>query len=162
MTRRDAKRPILLPMDQDDAETVSRWRYEEPYAFYNSDADPDDLADLRDPEQREGSLFSAYDERGILAGFFEFTANGSTIEIGLGLRPDLTGKGIGLGFLLAGMEFARKRFAAKDFQLSVATFNRRAIRLYEKAGFQPARTFMQDTNGGQYEFLRMSHPEKPS
>lgn len=30
----------------------------------------------------------------------------------------------------------------------------RAIKVYEKAGFH-TKTFMQDTNGGTYEFLRM-------
>lgn len=31
----------------------------------------------------------------------------------------------------------------------------RAIRLYEQVGFTPLNTFLQRTNGGEYEFLRM-------
>lgn len=161
MSESGATRFVLFPMKQRDAEAVSGWRYEEPYSFYDADADPDDLAELRDPEKRKGSYFSVRDERSVLVGFFEFTASGSTVEIGLGLRPDLTGKGLGRGFLRAGMEFARRSFAAKDFRLPVAAFNRRAIRVYEKGGFRPVDTFIQETNGGRHEFLRMVRPANP-
>jgi ribosomal-protein-alanine N-acetyltransferase len=69
--------------------------------------------------------------------------------VGLGLRPDLTGRGLGLGFLLAGLEFARRRFAPDSFRLSVATFN-------ERAGFQWVEVFTHHTNGGEHPFLLMT------
>jgi [ribosomal protein S18]-alanine N-acetyltransferase len=37
----------------------------------------------------------------------------------------------------------------------VATFNERAIKVYEGVGFVHGRTYRHETNGGVYEFLEM-------
>ena len=60
------------------------------------------------------------------------------------MTPDLVGKRLGLGFVLAGLEFAEERFAPSGFRLTVATFNERAIRVYERAGFRRKETFSSD------------------
>ena len=125
------------PMNDQEAREISGWRYDPPYVFYDATSDPDDLAELLDPQRRrEGAYFSALDERGALVGFFQFEKKGRSVEVGLGLRPDLTGRGLGLGFMLAGLEFARRHFSPTGFRLSVATFNERAILVYERAGFR--------------------------
>ena len=141
-------------MNEADANGVAGWRYGPPYDFYDSAADPEDLAELLDPERRKDAYFSVLD-RGDLIGFFQFEARGAALELGLGLRPDVTGMGVGLGFLAAGMGFARERFAPERFTLAVATFNGRAIRTYERAGFRRGETYTHETNGGRYSFLSM-------
>jgi ribosomal-protein-alanine N-acetyltransferase len=77
------------------------------------------------------------------------------VEVGLGLRPDLTGKGLGRRFLLAGLDFARRSFSPEVLRLSVPTFNKRAIKVYEGAGFVPARSYPHETNAGVHVFLEM-------
>jgi len=147
----------IRPRSQDEAQEIAAWHYEPPYSFYDASADADDLALLLGVETREGRYFSAFadDE---LVGFFEFQSDGGDVVIGLGLRPDLTGRGLGLEFVEAAMAFARERFGPIAFRLSVATFNRRAIRVYERAGFLPLRTFDHETNGGLHPFLEMTRP----
>jgi ribosomal-protein-alanine N-acetyltransferase len=54
----------------------------------------------------------------------------------------------------------RARFGPARIVLAVATFNRRAISVYERAGFVPVRTYMHSTNGGQWEFLEMELRER--
>jgi ribosomal-protein-alanine N-acetyltransferase len=76
--------------------------------------------------------------------------------VGLGLRPNLTGQGLGLEYLRAGLEFARERFSPWRFTLSVATFNERAIEVYERAGFWRGGVYTHHTHGADYPFLAMA------
>jgi [ribosomal protein S18]-alanine N-acetyltransferase len=122
-------RPVRLQIRQmgdEDAHRVAAWRYEAQYAFYDADSDADDLTLLLAAESREGRYFAAFAEDE-LVGFFEFQLERDDIVIGLGLRPDLTGRGLGLSFMQEGMAFARDRFRRDRFRLSVAAFNERSI-----------------------------------
>ncbi len=143
-------------MDDEEAREVSAWRYEPPYDFYDWTSDPDDLEELLDPERRKDVYFSAFDERRGLVGFFQFEVKGETVDVGLGMRPDLTGAGLGLDYLLAGLEFARGRYSPTRFTLSVATFNARAIRVYERAGFRRENVYLHQTNRDEFPFLAMA------
>ena len=146
---------LFRQMDDADAHEVSGWRYEPPYDFYDAAADPDDLAELLDPERRRGVYFSALDAERVLVGFFQFEKTDGTVNVGLGLRPGLTGMGLGEEFVLSGLAFARERYAPERFTLSVATFNRRAIGAYERAGFRRGEVYLHETSGGEHEFLHM-------
>jgi [ribosomal protein S18]-alanine N-acetyltransferase len=142
-------------MAQADAEAVAGWRYPEPFSFYVWPADEDDLAELLDAELRGEAYFAVEDDEGSLVGHFSFRPDGRTLVIGLGLRPDLTGRGLGGPFLAAGLDYGRQRFAPDEFSLAVATFNKRAIKVYERAGFERVRVYMHETNGGEWEFVEM-------
>ena len=145
---------LFRQMCETDANRVAGWRYEPPYDFYDPDADPEDLAELLDAEGRRDVYFSVLEGED-LVGVFQFDKRGAAVDLGLALRPDLTGKGLGMDFLAAGMEFARGRFTPERFTLAVATFNGRAIRVYERLGFRRNGVFTHKTNGGEYEFLSM-------
>jgi ribosomal-protein-alanine N-acetyltransferase len=143
-------------MTDEDAREISRWHYEPPYDFYDAVGDQDDLQELLDPKRRKDAYFSVRDESGDLVGFFQFEREDKTVDVGLGMRPDLTGMGLGTGYLLAGLQFARDRFSPERFTLSVTTFNERAIRVYERAGFRRGDVYTHHTNGGEYLFLAMA------
>ncbi len=146
----------FAPIRDAEAREIAAWRYDPPYDFYDMTSDPEDLAELLDAGRREGAYFSAFDEVGTLVGFLQLEREGEVVDAGLGLRPDLTGRGLGLEFLLAGLEFARRRFSPEGFTLSVWTSNERAIRVYERAGFRRTGTYMHHTNGGEHPFLSMA------
>ena len=156
------------PMTEEAARAVLAWRYEGLYAFYNTD--PQDLHDGLQ-EMLAGSYYAATDGHGALVGFFCFGAPAQVpgghlydlyadeaLDIGLGMRPDLTGRGLGRGFLTAGLDFARQRFAPATFRLAVAAFNQQAIRLDEKLGFQAVATFVSPTRNGEATFWLMTLP----
>lgn len=143
------------PMTEEAAREVAHWHYDGIYAFYDMGQDPEDLAELLDPANWQDCYYAVRDGVGTLIGFFCFTRDAQTMEIGLGLRPDLTGRGLGPSFLEAGLTYARERFYAVTFRLSVAAFNQRAIQVYQRAGFRIVREFPWQTNGGEYPFLEM-------
>lgn len=144
------------PMTQEQAEEIaSEWHYEGDYSFYDMDADPEDLEEFLDPEQRKDSYFTVTLDREVI-GFFSFTqTSDDTIDIGLGMKPDLTGNGRGHQFLKAGLEFAEAAYSPEKITLSVAAFNKRAIKVYKNIGFQEIKRFEQATNGSTFEFVKM-------
>jgi len=143
------------PMSQADAERIASWHYPAPYDFYDASADAEDLNELLDPALRGEEYVSVDDEADELAGFFQFKRRPDAIEIGLGLHPDRTGRGLGATFLEAGLREAGSRFGPTRLVLAVATFNRRAITVYERAGFITVRVYEHSTNGGAWEFQEM-------
>ena len=145
-------------MDGGSCDAIVSWRYEPPYDFYDLTADIDDLDEFL-AESRWGEvLFAAYGPDGDLVGYTSLDRDGDVVEIGLGLRPDLTGRGLGLEFVEAIIRFATERFRSPKFRMKVATFNQRAIRVYERAGFTAVREFVHHTNGGGWPFVEMTRP----
>src|SRR5262245_2537626 len=125
---------VFRPLRWEDALTVGRWRYPAPYELYDLGRIPllVSVALHRLLAPLGGMGFYAVrlgDDP--LVGVFSCQKLGRTVELGLALRPDMTGRRIGLGFVESGMDFARRTFAPTAFRLNVATFNRRAIHVYE-------------------------------
>ncbi len=159
-------------MDEANARAIQAWRYEGEYAVYNVGEDDAALAELLD---RRSPHHAVRDERGELVGFFAFGTSAAitstpepgiygedgSVLIGLGLRPDLTGQGLGLAFVNAGLAFGREQFAPTAFCLFVMTFNQRAIRVYERVGFQAVGVVMQRNPDGERPFLEMRRAEQP-
>ena len=138
----------VRPLCAGDAAVLDSWKYDPPYDFYDGDDEP-----VQNPER----FFVSVDETGEITGFYYFDEKDGAIEIGLGLRPDLTGAGLGAAFLRDGIAFARSRFGNRPLVLNVAAFNERAIKVYERAGFRETgrhvRTF---ARWGDVEFVDMA------
>src|SRR3954467_11494281 len=83
------------PLTQADAEAIAGWSYPGEYAFYDWSADADDERELLTPALRADAYAAVDDEAGELVGFFSFKQpQPGTVERGLGLRPDHTGRGL--------------------------------------------------------------------
>jgi [ribosomal protein S18]-alanine N-acetyltransferase len=144
-------------MTQEDAEAVARWHYAEPFSFY--DWQTEDLPELLDPKLRADDFVAVDDDSGNLVGYFHYKPPyHPSLEIGLGMHPGWTGRGLGQSFVEAGLEHARRRYAPEEFLLSVATFNRRAITVYKRVGFVRRRTYSHWTLGRDWEFIEMRRP----
>ena len=154
-------RMTFRPMDRPTAQDVLRWRYDPPYDLYN--VEPDEthefLCVLLDAQNRyyyitdaEGELvaYSCFGPEARVAGG-DYTA--PRLDIGLGLRPDLTGRGQGLSYAEAVLDFARDTFPASVFRVTVASFNKRALRVWEKAGFKVSERFRRKRDGRDFVVL---------
>lgn len=145
----------VAKMEQSEAvEIADRWKYDGEYAFYDMTADPEDYKELVTPELRGDRYFSVLDG-GELVGFFCVKQEAGDVEIGLGLRPDLTGQGRGGAFLNEILRFVKENYQFEKICMDVASFNQRAIKVYERAGFVKTGTAQVPTNGGIYDFTFM-------
>jgi RimJ/RimL family protein N-acetyltransferase len=160
---------VFEPLTESDARVIAAWRYPAPYDVYNMGDDSiPELLDRRSPH------FAVCDERGELVGFFAFGTAAEvdgehdpalygadqTLSVGLALRPDLVGqrRGLGLAFVQAGLDFARRAFVPTAFRLFVLTFNQRAIRVYERSGFERVAVRHVRNIHGEHDFLEMWRP----
>ena len=87
----------------------------------------------------------------------EALINRCELWIGFGLRPDLVGRGHGAAFVIACADYAVRRYTYRGeyVRLGVATFNRRAITAYKKAGFQIFEHTTGDIAGKTFECVYM-------
>jgi RimJ/RimL family protein N-acetyltransferase len=150
-------------MSEHHARDILMWHYDDQYAFYNANPTEieSDVANFLDPQNSYHSI--SLD--GELIGFFclgpdaqvgggDYTSE-DALDVGLGLRPDLTGRGMGREVLMGVLEYARGQYAPRLFRTTVAGFNHRALRLCESVGFRPQHTFAGSTRHGEMEFLQM-------
>ena len=87
----------------EEAKKINTWTYEEPYSLYSFSGEKEVIEELLD-----GTYYGCCDDQGDLIGYFCFGANAQVpggrdanlyggedvIDIGLGMKPALTGKGI--------------------------------------------------------------------
>ena len=143
------------------AADIIPWRYPRPYDCYDMPtADPEFMLDPA------SGFFALTDERGLL-GFRSFGSDGrvpggsydeAALDTGGGLRPELTGQGLGRAAISAGLDFGRRQFAPAAFRVTVATFNLRALRVVESLGFRNAGSFLASTDGRSFELLIRPEP----
>ena len=110
----------FTPMTQADAEEIAGWHYPGEYAFYDADFIPESAGELLDPARRGDQYHAARNAAGELEGFAQLEPVEGATEIGLGLRPDLTGRGLGGAFTVAVIDLARRHGAGR-ITLAVAT-----------------------------------------
>lgn len=151
----------IKQMDYKEAKQISEWSYEDPYSIYSMDGSDDCIDELLN-----GNYYSASDNENNIIGYYCFGESAQVpagnqfnvyndkevMDIGLGINPDLCGKGLGLKFFSNGLEFARNNLSVKDFRLTVAAFNERAIKVYKRAGFKKANSFERVLQSGSIEF----------
>jgi RimJ/RimL family protein N-acetyltransferase len=146
-----------------DARAIVAWRYDPPYDVYN--LDPEDAEEILAPE---AATVIAEDGDGRLLGFAGFGFSGRVpggdaagvydeplLDIGLGMPPDRTGRGLGAAFCQAVLDYAEVCYRPTGFRLTVAAFNRRAIRVYERLGFETGERFSSGVRGAPVEFVAM-------
>jgi ribosomal-protein-alanine N-acetyltransferase len=146
----------FVPMTESYARMALQWHYEPPYDFYNHDPaqlDQTVLASFLNPAYH---YFAVLDENDYLIAFRCFGEDArvpggnysiDALDMGGGLRPDLTGHGLGPQIIRAAIDFAKVEFSPASFRTTIAEFNLRAQRACEKVGYVLAQRFIATHNG---------------
>ena len=140
-------------MNEISASKILNWQYEEPYDFYNNEHNAEGIK-----EMFENNYSVVLNQHKELIGFFCVGSSAQVpigakvgaytediIDIGLGMAPAFTGKGNGLTFFSFVLESLCKSYGNVPIRLTVATFNQRAIHLYEKFEFIKVMDFTTDS-----------------
>jgi ribosomal-protein-alanine N-acetyltransferase len=150
----------IQPLDETSARAMFKWRYEPPfdiYNFNNGDLD-EDVCFFTNPQN---NYFAMRDESGVFVGFCCFGMdarvpggdyNLDACDIGMGVRPDLTGRGMGAEFAKAALNHALQVFQPRVCRVTIAAFNLRARRVWERLGFQIVQTFLKP-NGMEFVIM---------
>lgn len=141
----------ITPLDWASARAVLHWRYPPPYDVYDFGGSPDELERealcLLDPDF---AYYRITDADRALVGFCCFGIDAQVeggdyttpaVDIGLGVRPDLTGRGLGQRFCAAVIDFALVQFDPALLRVTIAVFNRRAHQVWQRAGFRATGSF---------------------
>ncbi len=130
-------------MTKESAYEIAQWTYAGIYSCYSFDGSDEILEELMN-----GEYYVAYDNENNILGYIcigksaqiptieeKVYIDETVLDIGLGLNPLLCGNGLGSEFLMECISFGKQRFNASNIRLTVASFNQRAIKVYERIGF---------------------------
>ncbi len=145
----------------EEVRTFLSWEYSEPYDMYNmsSTGEEEDFRFFMDPESGYFAIANETDE---MIGFCNFGADAQVpggvydedaVDIGMGLRPDLTGLGQGHLYAAAVFDFANQHFPHQKQRVTIAKFNKRAQRLCAKFGFAVQSEFEKSGDGRPFLIL---------
>ena len=151
------------PADEKSARGFLQWHYEPPYDIYN--CPPADLEEALqynlDPKNNVYAMFDQYEE---LVAYCSYGQDAQVpggdyseeaLDIGLMVKPELTGQGLGAAFVREVIRNGVERYAPKKLRVTIAAFNKRAIRTWEKNRFQKTQTFRRRSREGM-EFIVMT------
>jgi RimJ/RimL family protein N-acetyltransferase len=129
----------LRPLTAEQGEVMAQWRYPGPWAVY-------DVTGPLDPAE---GFWAVLDERGDVAGYacfgFEARVPGlnerpGVLDVGVGMRPDLTGQGLGRAFAEAVLTHGHAISGVGRLRAVVQEWNTRGRRLLTGLGFAETGT----------------------
>ncbi len=140
---------MIRPATEGDVRELSTWRNDPPYDVYDvgDESVETNIEYLLDPDTR---CHAIVDGSGDLIGFCTFGADArvpggdysvEALDIGLGIRPDRTGRGHGSRFVTAVVGFAATTLRPDTMRVTISEWNKRALRVWEGAGFEHIQRF---------------------
>ncbi|GIP35673.1 GNAT family N-acetyltransferase [Paenibacillus sp. J2TS4] len=148
----------IAPLSLQHCQEICSWKYDPPYDIYNWNSwekMKKDQEEFADPLIRQEQYGSVLDRYGLLCGFVQFFPLVDGTRLGLGMRPDLCGQGLGVPFVKAIVHEAVLRDSRKEIDLEVLVWNERAFNVYSKAGFVVTDQYVRNTPAGPAEFYCM-------
>jgi [ribosomal protein S18]-alanine N-acetyltransferase len=149
-------------LEKEHALALLNWRYTSPYDYYNFNADTiqEDMRYLLDSKNAFCAILNL---QGELEGYCSFGSDGQVpggeysseaLDIGMGIRPDLVGKGRGRQYAQAVVRYGTNQYGAQQLRVTIAEFNKRAQRVWEQLGFEQVEKFVKI--GSEEEFVIMT------
>ncbi len=145
-------------MNEDIARQIISWVYDDDYAIYNLPS-YEEMKEknygMVNPEKADSYICYLSNDEVIAYSNIKETKD-KRIFIGIGLKPEYCGKGLGSYFLNDTIDEIKNRYPNFSIYLEVRPWNTRAIKLYKKVGFIITDTvIIKDHLGNDTEFIEM-------
>ena len=150
------------PADENSAREFVQWQYESPYDIYNCPPEKVEKA-IQYNIDSENSVFAMFDENETLVGYCSYGSDAQVpggdyseeaLDIGMMIKPELTGQGLGTAFAGKVIENGLNKYKPRVLRVTIAAFNKRAIRAWEKNGFQHFQTFNREGDGTEFVVMK--------
>lgn len=152
---------LFVRLDEKSAREIVRWKYDPPYDIYNH-RPQGEAADIRYMLDPANGFHGIRTGDGELIGFCSFGRDAQVrggeygadaLDIGLGIRPDWTGRGMGAQVIRAVLGFAGKKSGHERYRVTIAAFNQRAQKAWKKARFAESQKFRRESDGKEFLIL---------
>ena len=131
-----ARKLTWRTLTEEDKKQICQWKYEGEYEVYNFPS-YEEMSErgmgFMNPDKEKN--FLGFFERDRLVGFLNVLEEEKEVFIGIGVEPSLCGKHYGRRMLEAAYIISKQRDSRKPLYLEVRTWNARAIKCYQNAGF---------------------------
>lgn len=150
---------VLSQLTEAHAIQICGWQYESEYGIYNFPDWETVKANgwLIADSKRRAEDYTAVLEEGRLCGFFHFMKQEDKVLLGLGLAPEVCGKGRGAELMKLIINQYEENHAGKILELEVRAFNGRALKCYLNAGFEITGSTIKQTHMGTDMFIQMRY-----
>ena len=154
---------IISPISPKDAQEISTWTYDPPYDLYSMSSE--DTPGFLRAEYRYHVLldedtklvgYCCFGEDALVPGGDYTRGEPEVLDLGIGMRPDLTSKGFGKDFVKEILAFASRTYQPSTFRVTVAAFNQRSIRTFQRLGFKETHQFTRDLE--KIKFVQLERP----
>ena len=148
---------VYRNLSEDEKRQICAWKYGGEYDLYNLPSYEEmQVRQIGFMNPQRGKNYYGFWDESILVGFVNILEEKEEIFIGIGVNPDLCNKHYGQRILLITYEISKKLYPNKPLYLEVRTWNIRAIKCYQKAGFRiDGQAYELTTGIGTGTFYRM-------
>lgn len=150
------------PAEKKHARVFVNWQYKPPYDVYN--CPPEEVGDAVqyniDPAN---NVYAMIDQNEELIGYCSYGKdaqvpggdyNEDALDIGLMIKPELTGQGMGVAFAGEVIKNGIEKYAPEKLRVTIAAFNTRAMRVWEKNGFKKTQDFKGSGDGMEFVVMK--------
>ncbi|WP_214437566.1 GNAT family N-acetyltransferase [Atlanticothrix silvestris] len=136
-------------LDEANAREIAGWHYDSPYDFYNLNSNEIEQS-VQYFLDLQNNFYGIFEEPRKFVGYCSFGKDGQVpggnystpgLDIGMGICPNLTGRGRGRCYVAAVLNFAQQMFAPAIVRVTIAAFNQRALQVWYGVGFHSVDTF---------------------
>lgn len=144
-------------LTEQDKKEICSWKYENEYSIYALPS-YEEMKKLQtgfmNPEKENNYRAFLTDDQ--IVGYINLTEKETEVFIGIGVHPDCCGQGYGKKILDESIIISKELYPDKPLYLEVRTWNKRAIKCYQSAGFIiDGNAFERTTEIGKGIFFRM-------